>query len=99
MSLIDRFKKQPTPKCDKCGCETDTCDDFHDYNLCMDCYRDAVDPSTMAEYAMTFPGSWHTFLKDNILGAGDLTISQITDEALWYFGEIYAHWFMEEWTK
>ena len=97
MSLIERYTKNPPVECcDKCGDETESGYDFYGFHLCPECYKAATSPAVMAEYAMRYPGSWHVFLKENVLGAGDLTISEITDMALWYFEYIYAKWFIED---
>lgn len=98
MSLIDRYiGKTPTEYCDKCGAEGGG--DFYGVFLCDECFRKANYPATVAEYAMTFPGSWHEFLIENVLDCGDLTISEITSRAIEYFGKDYAEWFKEEFTK
>lgn len=87
MSLIDRYIGKYVPVyCERCGCEIPENEGcvFGDADICEDCWRYAYSREAMADFAMEYAGSWHSFLM-TLINEGDLYWSEIVERARDYF--------------
>ena len=99
MSLIDRYTGNYVPVyCERCGAPIPENEGavFAGCDVCDDCWHYAYSNAAMADFAVQYAGSWYTFLKECVLGAGDMYWSEIVELARNYFDKDFEDFVMNK---